>query len=115
MTNQELNTRLYEKMFEEQKQYRDWLLNCSPNEILYHSYEYRVREDILLSLEYHDLSNEQCEALLNSVTPLADIFKEFEKLETDYMENIFSAVRNRANTIIALNIFSKNFAAKISI
>ena len=29
MTNEELNTRLYEKMFAEQEQFRDWLV--SPN------------------------------------------------------------------------------------
>ena len=27
MTNEELNTRLYEKMFAEQEQFRDWLLS----------------------------------------------------------------------------------------
>ena len=53
MTNEELNTRLYEKMFAEQEQFRDWLLSQPPAEILNHAYEYTVREDILMSLEYH--------------------------------------------------------------
>ena len=34
MTNEELNTRLYEKMFAEQEQFRDWLLSQPPAEIL---------------------------------------------------------------------------------
>ena len=51
MTNEELNTRLYEKMFAEQEQFRDWLLSQPPAEILNHAYEYTVREDILMSLE----------------------------------------------------------------
>ena len=46
MTNEELNTRLYEKMFAEQEQFRDWLLSQPPAEILNHAYEYTVREDI---------------------------------------------------------------------
>ena len=50
MTNEELNTRLYEKMFAEQEQFRDWLLSQPPAEILNHAYEYTVREDILMSL-----------------------------------------------------------------
>ena len=66
MTNEELNTRLYEKMFAEQEQFRDWLLSQPPAEILNHAYEYTVREDILMSLEYHDLEDSQARALLKS-------------------------------------------------
>ena len=44
MTNEELNTRLYEKMFAEQERFRDWLLSQPPAEILNHAYEYTVRE-----------------------------------------------------------------------
>ncbi len=50
MTNEELNTALYEKMFAEQEKYRAWLLSQPPEEILNHTYEYTMREDILLSL-----------------------------------------------------------------
>ena len=46
MTNEELNTALYEKMFAEQEKYRDWLLSQPPKEILHHTYEYTVREDM---------------------------------------------------------------------
>ena len=47
MSNQELNTALYEKMFAEQEIYRKWLLTQPPEKILNHTYEYTVREDIL--------------------------------------------------------------------
>ena len=100
MTNEELNTALYEKMFAEQKQYRDGLMNQPPGEILNHCYEYTVREDIVLALEYHDLSDKQCKALLKSPSPLADVFKDFEKRETDHMENIRDTIECRANAII---------------
>ena len=63
MTNEELNTALYEKMFAEQEQYRAWLLSQPPAEILKHTYEYTVREDILLALEYHDLPDARAKAL----------------------------------------------------
>ena len=66
MTNEELNTALYEKMFAEQESYRAWLLSQTPEEILNHTYEYTVREDILMSLEYHDLPDGQARALLKS-------------------------------------------------
>ena len=34
MTNEELNTALYEKMFAEQQRYREWLLSQPPDEIV---------------------------------------------------------------------------------
>lgn len=69
MTNEELNTALYEKMFAEQEKYRAWLLSQPPEEILNHTYEYTMREDILLSLEYHDLPDAQARAMLKSPQP----------------------------------------------
>ena len=62
MTNEELNTALYEKMFAEQETYRAWLLSQPPEEILNHAYEYTVREDILMSMEYHNLPDAQAKA-----------------------------------------------------
>ena len=46
MTNAELNTALYQKMFAEQETYWEWLLSQPSEEILNHTYEYTVREDI---------------------------------------------------------------------
>lgn len=101
MTNAELNTALYEKMFVEQETYRDWLLEQTPAEVLNHTYEYTMREDILLSLEYNDLPDEQAKALLKSPCPLADIFKDWEKREDSHMEEIWDTVEIRAKTVLA--------------
>lgn len=38
MTNEELNAKLYEKMFAEQEKYREKLLTMQPEEILEHAY-----------------------------------------------------------------------------
>lgn len=96
MTNEELNTALYEKMFAEQETYRAWLLSQPPEEILNHTYEYTCREDILLSLEYHNLTDAQARALLKSPSPLSDIFKDWEKKETGYMDDIWQTVEDCA-------------------
>ena len=90
MTNDELNTALYEKMFAEQETYRAWLLSQPSEEILNYTYEYTVREDILLSMEYNDLPDAQAKALLKSPTPLADIFKDWEHKETGYIPGMKS-------------------------
>lgn len=100
MTDQELNTKLYEKMSAEQQEYRQWLLSQQPEEILNHCFEYSVREDIILSLESLELSPKQCRALLKSPTPLADVLKEFLKGETAHMDEIQDAIKCRADEII---------------
>lgn len=96
MTTEELNTKLYKKMFAEQERYRDWLLSQPSEEILNHCYEYTVREDILMSLEYHDLPDAQARALLKSPSPLADVFTDWEHKESGYMEDIWQTVEDWA-------------------
>lgn len=96
MTNEELNTMLYEKMFAEQEQFRDWLLSQPAAEILNHAYEYTVREDILMSLEYHDLEDSQARALLKSGKPLKQIFERWENQETSYMDTVWDTVQEQA-------------------
>ena len=97
MTNAELNKVLYQKMFAEQETYREWLLSQPSEEILNHTYEYTVREDILLSMEYNDLPDAQVKALLKSPSSLADVFKDWEHKETGYMEDIWQTVADRAS------------------
>ena len=47
MNETDYNARLYEKMKAEQDKYRDWLLHQEPSELLNHTYEYTMREDIV--------------------------------------------------------------------
>ncbi|HRS64331.1 MAG TPA: DUF3849 domain-containing protein [Spirochaetia bacterium] len=100
MNNEQLNTALYEKMFAEQETYRGWLLTQPPEEILKHTYEYTVREDILMSLENNDLTDAQATALLKSPSPLGDVFKEFENRETGYMEIVLDCITDRADAML---------------
>ena len=90
----------YHNVVAEQEVFRDWLKGHSPEEILNHAYEYTVREDILLSLEYHDLSDDQADALMKSPSPLADVFQDFEKLETSHMETVWDCLEGRADTLL---------------
>ena len=101
MTQEKLNTALYQKMFAEQEQFKEWLLSQPPDEILNHAYEYTTREDILLSLEYNDLSPAQAKALLKSPAPLADVFKDWEKRDaSSHMEEIWETLENRAKDVL---------------
>ena len=100
MTTEQLNTALYKKMLAEQETYRNWLLSQPAEEILKHAYEYNRREDILLSLEYNELSAAQAKALLRSPCPLEDIFQSYAKRENSYMVDIWETVEDRANDVI---------------
>ena len=101
MTSEELNTALYQKMFAEQERYKAWLLSQPPEAILDHTYEFTVREDILITLENNDLYDEQAEALLRSESPLADVYEEFQKRETDYMDVVLDSLEACADKEIA--------------
>lgn len=98
MTTEERNTALYQKMFAEQERFKNWLLEQPPEELLRHAYEYTVREDILLSLECHELEDGQANALLKSRNPLKKIFQEWESRETGYMDMIWDTVEEQAKT-----------------
>lgn len=102
MTSEELNTKLYQRMFNEQVKFRDWLLTQPPEEILHHCCEYVEREDIVLSMENNDLSMEQCKALLKSPSPLYDVHRLFEKRESSHMEEIQDAIESRADDVIRM-------------
>ena len=81
MNTNDLNTALYEKMSDEQDKFRDWLKSQPPEEILHHTYEYTVREDIVMAMEQLELTDAQAKALLESPSPLEDVYRYFEKLE----------------------------------
>ena len=79
-------------MATEQDKYRDWLKSQPPEEILHHTYEYTVREDIVMAMEELELTDTQAQALLESSSPLADVYRYFEKLETGYMDVIRDSI-----------------------
>ena len=99
--NEKLNHDVYDKLQKELHEYEQLLLSLSPKEILdTHAYEYTVKSDIVLSMEYNDLTDEQCEALLKTSAPLQSVFVLFEKIETDHMEIIFDTIRNCADSFM---------------
>ena len=99
MNTNDLNTALYEKMAAEQDKYRGWLKSQSPEEVLNHAYEYTIREDIVMAMEELELTDAQAQALLESPSPLADVYRYFEKLETGYMDVIRDSIENRADDV----------------
>lgn len=100
MTNEELNSALYQKMFAEQQDFTAWLKAQPADTILQHVYEYVMREDILLSLENENLTDQQVHALLQEEQPLAVVFDTLEHTETDHMAGIWDCVERSADAIL---------------
>jgi len=96
-----LNQALYDRLRAEQEKYKRWLLSQPPEEILNHTYEYTVREDILLLFENNELPDKQADALLRHGTSLADLYKSFGQIDTGYMETLQNLIENEANDLIA--------------
>ena len=94
--NEALQQSLYDELSREQDECRDWLKGQPPEEILHHSYEYTVREDILMSLEELTLSEAETRALLLSPSPMAILYNKFSDLETGYMDTIRDSIEDTA-------------------
>lgn len=94
--NEALQQSLYDKLSREQDKYRDWLKGQPPEEIFHHSYEYTVREDILMSMEELTLSEAETRALLLSPSPMAILYDKFSDLETGYMDTIRDSIGDTA-------------------
>ena len=100
MDAEKLTNALYEKMSAEQDKYRAWLVAQPPEEILNHTAEYSTREDILMAMDFIELTKAQVSALLDSPTPLADVYKNWSNMDFNLMDNITSAIEDRADTVI---------------
>ena len=100
MDAEKLTNALYEKMSAEQDKYRAWLVVQPPEEILNHTAEYSTREDILMAMDFIELTKAQVSALLDSPTPLADVYKNWSNMDFNLMDNITAAIEDRADTVI---------------
>ena len=100
MTNKEMMRQLYERMVAEQQKYKAWLLEQPPNVILDNACKFTVREDIVMELEVLELTDAQAAALLRSRTPLADIYRAWERTETHHMDDVRDVIEARANAVI---------------
>lgn len=100
MDSKKLTDALCEKMSAEQDKFRAWLVSQPPEEILNHTVEYTTREDILMAMDFIELTEAQVSALLESPTPLADVYKNWSNMDFNLMDNITSAIGDRADTVI---------------
>lgn len=100
MTTEKWNLKLYKQAEAELAQFSDWLCQQPATEILSHAYEYTVKSDILMTLENVDFTPEQCRALLQSPSPLEDLYKETDKIDLSVLDTLRDCIENRADTLL---------------
>ena len=101
MSNEEMKQALVDKLSAEQDKYRAWLLEQPPEEILNYCYEYAMREDLICSMKSADLSGAEMSALLSAYAPLDELYREFDKRETDMLYAMPECISEHANSILA--------------
>ena len=92
---------LYEKLCQEQAAFRDELLALPPEQILDKAWEYLVREDILLTMEYNELDDEQAKALLELPDAMSDLYDTVKGKDSRQQETIWREIEERANVLAA--------------
>ena len=95
----EIYGKLYDRLFAEQEKYVDWLLSQPRIEIMRQSYEFAMREDILMIFENEELEPEYAKALYYKGVTLEDLFHQFEDLETNHMQTIRDMIEDRAKVL----------------
>ena len=94
-----LDEQLYEKVRREQEAFRDELLALSPKEILDKAWEYLVREDILLAMEYNELDDVQAQALLELPDTMSDLCGAIMEKDSRQQEVIWHEIEQRADLL----------------
>ena len=92
---------LYEKLCQEQAAFRDELLALPPEQILYKAWEYLVREDILLAMEYNELDDVHAQALLELPDTMSDLCDMVKEKDSRQQETIWHEIEERANVLEA--------------
>lgn len=92
-----VDERFHQAITASQDAFQEHLLSMTKEDILYHVFECAVRNDIAMAAEDSDLNTDQKLALLQSPDFINDVYKDFCKVETDYMPMLRQILSERAN------------------
>ena len=99
MTAEDLNTRLYEKMYAELDAYREQLKRLSPNDILAKASEYAVKQDIVMYVASAYIDDHMVTVLLKAEKPLEEIYEALTPVEPFRNQRIEEAVHTAADRL----------------
>lgn len=90
---------LYDRLAAEQDKFRNWLQEQPAEDILHHAYEYVIREDILMAFSEGACSVESMGMLLKSHSSLQDLYRCWNKCETNHMQDIRDVIADYAGRL----------------
>lgn len=85
---QTLNRRLNDKVQQELSDFREEMLNKSPQEIFNAAYQITIKNDIAACIINTDYSPQAVRALLKSPDLLQEIYEEWIEMDYSHMENL---------------------------
>lgn len=97
--NKKTKQNLLDKMIAEQAEYTRWLLEQTPEQILEHSLEYTMREDILIAMYSLKLTIKQTKNLLASPTPLKYIYELYRDWGDSHLDETRECIKYLANSL----------------
>ena len=100
MTSEQLHTALYEKLSAELKAYQEQLMAMPPSEILKHTFEHTVKEDIVCVMEDTEFDDSYVRALLRLRNPLNALYEEYRTRDTQHMDILRDCFEAEAKTVI---------------
>ena len=97
MTNEHLNTQIYWKLHREHEAFKSWLMRQPSSVIIENAYKYAMMEDVLLTFENNNLSDEQAKALLKGKGHLEKIVDRWQENGTGHMDSMWKKAQEYAN------------------
>lgn len=94
------NELLYTQVATEYVDFIEKLKGMSPEEIISHSYEKVMKEDIVASFECKTLSQNEAKALCSKKYPLDFVYQEWLKNDYSHMEMIESTIDDSATKAV---------------
>ena len=107
-TKDELETKLYEKMSQENEAFLAEMKTQSPDEIISHAYEIACRDNLLMLFEDETSLSEQQLAVLNEFErPLSQLYTDWLSRDTDEMDAFRDSIACCADDILRKRVEEK--------
>lgn len=92
MTHEELETKVYEKMSVEYDDLLDNIKKMPPQDIIDNAYQIVMKQDMLFMMDKHFLDESQLRLLLDSETPLDDLYQDWLEKDCTYLEDVEQSI-----------------------
>lgn len=94
------NDKLYEKVRNEYESFVSELKKMTPEQILEHSYEKTIKEDILNLFEYANLEHKEAKALYLTKYPLDAVYQKWLDTDVSYMDMLRESMEDKAKEAV---------------